>query len=125
MTPIAGALSAQQRAQVAGYFAGLLAAAPKAAGSAASAPVLVVRGDDKRSIQACVNCHGPQGIGDAAANPYLAGQNETYLANTLAEWKSGARHNDASGQMPAIAKQLTDAEVQALAAYYASLSPRR
>jgi cytochrome c553 len=124
MTPIAGALSTQQRTQVATYFAGLGGAAPaRAAASNANAPVLVVRGDDKRGIQACANCHGPQGIGDAAANPYLAGQGEQYLANALAQWKSGARHNDPSGQMPAIAKALTDAEAKAIVSYYASLPP--
>jgi cytochrome c553 len=122
MTPIAGALSAQQRTQVASYFAGLgNAGAANANAANAPVPVLVVRGDDKRGLQACANCHGPQGIGDAAANPYLAGQGEQYLTNALAEWKSGARHNDPSGQMPAIAKALSDAEVKTIASYYASL----
>jgi cytochrome c553 len=127
MTPIAGALSAQQRGQVAAYFAGLGNAAPPGASASsagnANAPALVVRGDDKRSIQACANCHGPQGIGDAAANPYLAGQGRQYLTNALAQWKSGGRHNDPSGQMPAIAKALTDAEVRTIVAYYAGLPP--
>lgn len=124
MTPIAGALSAQQRTQVAAYFASLGAASPENANAAAAnAPLLVVRGDDRRGIQACANCHGPQGIGDAAANPYLAGQGEQYLANALAEWKNGTRHNDPSGQMPAIAKALTDAEAKAIVTYYASLPP--
>src|SRR6202007_740509 len=50
------------------------------------------------------------------ANPYLAGQNEAYLANALAEWKNGTRHNDASGQMTAIAKQLTEAGANAIVA---------
>jgi cytochrome c553 len=124
MTPIASGLSADQRAQVAAYYAGLAtpgASSKPAAG--ANAPVLAVRGDDKRGIQSCANCHGPQGIGDAGANPYLAGQNATYLANALAAWKDGSRHNDASGQMPAIAKALTEAQAQAAIAYYASLPP--
>lgn len=124
MTPIAGALSAQQRGQVAGHFAQLGGTAPAHANAAdTNAPVLVVRGDDTRGVQACVNCHGPQGIGDAAANPYLAGQHETYLTNALAAWKDGTRHNDPSGQMPAIAKSLTDAEAKAIVAYYAGLPP--
>ena len=124
MTPIAGALSAQQRAQVAAYFAGLGGAAHASANAGgATAPALVPRGDDKRSIQACANCHGPQGIGDAASNPYLAGQGQQYLTNALAQWKSGTRHNDPSGQMPAIAKALTDAEVRTIVTYYAGLPP--
>jgi len=124
MTPIAGGLSADQREQVAAYYASLATAgATKKAASAANAPVLAVRGDDKRGIQSCANCHGPQGIGDAGPNPYLAGQNATYLANALAEWKDGSRHNDTSGQMPAIAKALNDADVKQLVAYFSSLPP--
>jgi cytochrome c553 len=124
MTPIAGAMSAQQRAQVAGFYAGLSAtgaAARTAAGT--PEPALVARGDEKRGVQACVNCHGPQGIGDGAATPYLAGQHEAYLAAALAAWKDGTRHNDPSGQMPAIAKALTDEEARSLSAYFAGQAP--
>ena len=122
MTPIAAGLSAEQRAQVAAYYAGL--ATPGASkASSAKAPVLAVRGDDKRGIQSCANCHGPQGIGDAGANPYLAGQNATYLANALAAWKTGSRHNDPRGQMPAIAKALNEAEAKQLVGYFAALPP--
>jgi cytochrome c553 len=122
MTPIAAGLSAEQRAQVAAYYAGLATPGTSKA-SNANAPVLAVRGDDKRGIQSCANCHGPQGIGDAGANPYLAGQHATYLANALAAWKDGSRHNDPSGQMPAIAKALTDAEAKQLVTYFASMPP--
>lgn len=128
MTPIAGALSAQQRAQVAGFYGNLAGAAPAGQQAAASAPatqepVLVARGDERRGLQGCANCHGPQGIGDAAATPYLAGQHEPYLVSTLAAWKDGTRHNDPSGQMPAIAKALTEPEARSLAAYFARLPP--
>jgi cytochrome c553 len=124
MTPIAAALDPQQRAAVAAFYASLSTpgAAPNAANkNAGSAPVLVTRGDDKRGLQACVNCHGVQGIGDAAANPYLAGQNATYLTNVMGEWRDGSRHNDPSGQMPLIAKALNDAETKQIAAYFSSL----
>jgi cytochrome c553 len=122
MTPIASALDPQQRAAVAAYYASLSTpSAATAANAPANAPVLVARRDDKRGIQACVNCHGPQGIGDAAANPYLAGQHAQYLANAIAEWKDGSRHNDPSGQMPLIAKALNDAESKQIASYFAAL----
>lgn len=122
MTPVAGALSVQQRSQVAAFFASLGAAATPPV-AAASAPAVVAHGDDRRGVQACMACHGPQGAGDAAAMPYLAGQNGTYLATALAAWKNGTRHNDASGRMPAMAKALTDEEVRDVVAYYASLPP--
>ena len=123
MTPIAAALDPQQRAAVAAFYASLSTpgAANAANKNAGNAPVLVVRGDDKRGLQACINCHGVQGIGDAAANPYLAGQNATYLANVMGEWRDGSRHNDPSGQMPLIAKALSDAETRQIAAYFSSL----
>jgi len=81
---------------------------------------LATVGDDKRRIQACNNCHGPDGVGEGAT-PYLAGQISQYLASALASWKIGARNTDPSGQMPAIAKALSDADIQALARYYAAL----
>jgi cytochrome c553 len=127
MSPIASALNAAQRSAAAAYYGSLGSASSATrannATSGSAAPVLAVRGDESKGIQSCANCHGPQGIGDAAANPYLAGQNATYLANALAAWKSGTRHNDPSGQMPAIAKALGDADVKALVAYFSALPP--
>ena len=76
-------------------------------------------GDENLRVQACANCHGPGGIGQAPAYPYLAGQASGYLLSALAEWKSGARETDPSGQMPLIAQKLGDADVRALVAYYA------
>ena len=112
MTPIAGALSARQRVQVASYLASLRVPAPPEAPASAPMPA-IVGGDAARNIPACASCHG-------ASAPELDGQNASYLASALASWKSGARHNDASGKMPAIAKALTDSEAMAIAAYYAA-----
>lgn len=123
MQPIAAALNDAQRQQVAAYYAGLGTPPGAAAKSPQREPVLATRGDDKRELQACVNCHAPQGIGDAAFNPYLAGQHASYLTAALAAWKSGDRNNDPSGQMPRIAKTLTDDDVRTLVQYYASLTP--
>ncbi len=120
MTPIAGALSVQQRRQVASYL-GTLAATPPGTAASAAAPAIAIRGDDARKIPACASCHGASANGTPTEGPELAGQGEAYLAAALASWKSGARHNDASGRMPVIAKSLTDAEAKALAAYYAAL----
>jgi cytochrome c553 len=122
MTQIAGALSAQQREQVAAFFASL-AAEPPANANTPPAPAIVAQGDGAHGVPACASCHGAQGQGDGAAIPALAGQNENYLATALAEWKDGTRHNDRGGQMPAIAKALTEAQAQAAIAYYASLPP--
>lgn len=124
MQPIAAAMNADQRRAAAAFYASLGPSPPASPAAAkASEPVLVARGDEGRHIQGCANCHGPQGIGDAADNPYLAGQHANYLAAAMAAWKSGERQDDPSGQMPAIAKALTDQEVRTLTAYYSGLPP--
>jgi cytochrome c553 len=126
MMPIAKGLSPEQIQAVAAYYAGLAAPAPKAATSAAPAAQALKRGaqlanvgDDKLGVQGCVNCHGPGGIGEPPAYPYLAGQHASYLTAALGEWKSGARNTDPSLQMNMIAKRLSDSDIAALAAYYA------
>lgn len=131
MAPIAQALNAQQRADVAAHYAALDAPpAPTAAGAkqqAASANaralVLTVHGDESLNVQACGNCHGPQGIGEPPTYPYLAGQHQSYLTAALKEWQDGSRNNDPSQQMPRIAKSLSESDVAAVAAYYAALPP--
>ena len=128
MTPIAKALSADQREAVARYYAGLAddaagtksAAAAKATGSA-RARALVTAGDEKRQVQACNNCHGPEGRGEPPTYPYLAGLSATYLTAALTEWKNGSRTSDPSGQMATIGKRLDDADIAALAQYFAAL----
>jgi cytochrome c553 len=126
MTPIAKAMNAQQIRDVSAWYTSLDApAAPPAGGKRAGAGpergrVLAVAGDESKHVQACANCHGPNGAGEPPTFPYLAGQHAGYLTAAMAEWKSGARKTDASMQMPAIAKALNDADVAAVAAYYAA-----
>lgn len=65
---------------------------------------------------ACFACHGLQGQGDGTgAFPRLTGQGAWYLYKQLKDYASGARPNDI---MSPIAKMLTDAEMEAVAAYY-------
>lgn len=132
MTPIAKALDGKEIDQVAAYYASLKAP-PQAAGAGSDvkatpaslkqAARLAAVGDDSRQLQACANCHGPGGVGEAPAIPWLAGQHPAYLANALREWRSGARKTDPSGQMPAIARKLTDTDIAGLAAWYGRLQP--
>jgi cytochrome c553 len=86
---------------------GMAAAAPDlGAGKAASAP--------------CQACHGAQGISVAPNFPNLAGQKAPYLMAQLKAFKSGARKNDI---MNAMAKQLSDQDIENLAAFWSSLPP--
>jgi cytochrome c553 len=130
MSPIAKAMTAQQRLDSSAWYASVDPA--KAAGAqpgAAAKPdaarqkralALANQGDDKLQVQACINCHGPNGAGEAPAYPYLAGQHAAYLTAAMAEWKSGARKTDPSGQMPTIAARLGEQDVAALASFYAA-----
>lgn len=124
MAPIAKGLSAQQMQTVSAYYAALEAPATKAAppsGQASKrAAQLANVGDEKISVQGCVNCHGPGGSGEPPLYPYLSGQHAGYLRAALGEWKSGARKTDPSMQMNMIANHLSDDDIAALSAYYAA-----
>jgi cytochrome c553 len=123
MGPIAKGLSREAREAAAQHYADLHAPTAAARSPApARGRELALVGDDKLRLQACANCHGPDGIGEPPV-PYLAGQQQKYLAAALAEWKSGARRSDPSGQMPHIGAQLNDADIHALSQYFASLTP--
>jgi cytochrome c553 len=129
MGPIAKALNPQQIRDVSAYYATLGAGA---APTPAPARVGAVSGSDRarkldsvgdgtRAVQACANCHGPGGTGEPPIYPYLSGQHASYLTAAMAQWKSGARKTDMSGQMPHIGRQLSDADVAALSAYYSAM----
>jgi cytochrome c553 len=137
MGPIAKALGAEQRADVAAYYASLPPDGGAAAqGGAASGNAKAMRtnaasgndrgrrlalaGDESKFVQACVNCHGPGGSGEGSVYPYIGGQHESYLVNALQEWRNGTRNTDPSGQMPLVAKSLSEADAKAVAAYYAA-----
>ena len=68
------------------------------------------------------NCHGPDGIGEAYATPYLAGQGSTYLERAIREWKSGPRKNDGGQQIVEVAARLDDKDIAAISAYSESLA---
>ena len=121
MSPIAKALSPDDIADVAAYFAGINAPfLPLKTADAA----LVKRGEElakvgsaERRIQNCDNCHGPDGAGEPPAIPYLAGQYAHYIAFTLQMWRQGFRKNSPDA-MGVIANKLDDQEIAAVAAYY-------
>jgi cytochrome c553 len=69
-------------------------------------------------IAACQACHGREGISESAEIPNLAGQKKDYLVKQLEAFRSGLRKNDL---MAAIAGQLGDAEIRALALAWSSL----
>ncbi len=86
-------------------------------------PVLVHRGDKKRTIKACNSCHGQNGEGGKNDMPRLIGQRKGYFASTLSDFKEGDRSNDIYSRMRDIAKELTDEEIDQLANYYSAIDP--
>ena len=121
MSPISKALSADEIADVAAYYASVDSQFPPFA--AADAAIvekgrqLARVGDAAKTVQGCNNCHGPDGAGATPAIPYLAGQYAQYISSQLQMWKRGMRNNSPESMAP-IAKQLDDQQIAAIAAYY-------
>ena len=66
----------------------------------------------------CAGCHGPGGNKPVAPpTPRLAGQAYDYLVEALTQYRSGARPDPI---MRAMAKGLSDAQIQAVARYYST-----
>jgi cytochrome c553 len=105
----ASKLTAEDINNYGAYFA--VQQAAKAGGDAA----LAQQGKDKATV--CLGCHGSSGEGNGQY-PRLAGQYPEYLAQQLAHYKNGTRKN---GAMEAIAGNLSEDDIKALAAYFGSL----
>lgn len=73
----------------------------------------------KKHLESCASCHGAEGLSPNDTWPNLAGQNAAYLVRILGAYKSGA---ETDVMMSPVAKTLSDADIQNLAAYYAGLS---
>jgi len=123
MTPIAKALSLtpDSIADAAAYYASqnapFLPLKPGDPALIAPGQGLAKIGSEKQQIQACDNCHGPVGAGEPPAIPYLAGQYAHYIQFTLQMWRQGFRKSSADS-MEVVAKQLSDQDIAAVAAYY-------
>jgi cytochrome c553 len=65
----------------------------------------------------CASCHGPTGISMSPIWPNLAGQKEQYLVKQIKAFRSGDREDPMMAPMVAA---LSDADIDNLAAYYAS-----
>jgi cytochrome c553 len=67
---------------------------------------------------ACTGCHGVNGVSSNPMWPNLAGQQEGYLVKQLQAFRDGVRDDPL---MTPMAKTLSDADIDNLAAYYSSL----
>ena len=67
---------------------------------------------------ACAVCHGPLGVATLPDAPNLAGQSAIYLVAQLKAYRGGTRQHEV---MSLMAKPLSDADIDNLAAWYSSL----
>jgi len=103
-------LSAQDMEDIAAWFASLPPGeADTVVGDAAAGP---------QKSQPCQACHGETGIAvDANLYPTIAGQYESYLKKALQDYRDGSRAN---ALMSAFATNLSDQDIEDLAAWFGS-----
>jgi len=110
MSPSAKELSDDDAANIAAYF-----------GSAKCVSALDVAKqatlESKAAAAKCVACHGADGNSANPSWPKLVGQSSAYLVNALKAYKGGGRKN---GMMAGIVKDLSDTDIEVVAAYYAN-----
>lgn len=125
MKPIATALSLADRNAMANYYAALpipaalVGAAVPTASDTSRGALLATRGKWSKGVPACVQCHGPGGVGVGASFPAIAGQPSGYLASQLQAWQKGTRKNDPLELMQHLSRSLTDAEIKAVSDWFA------
>ncbi|GGR78775.1 c-type cytochrome [Deinococcus sedimenti] len=136
MQGVASRLSDQDIVDIAAFFAGTAAAPaapatppatpPTTAPSATATPdgkALYLEGNPARDLLACAVCHGEDGSGaDAVGIPAIAGRSAASVLATLKEYHSmppvGIAYPDA---MRIAVKPLSDADMQAVSAFVATL----
>jgi cytochrome c553 len=72
----------------------------------------------REKAKVCEACHDPSGKVIDPSYPILAGQHESYLVKALADYRAGRRTNPVMAPMAA---NLSDQDIEDLAAFYASL----
>src|SRR6516225_8377585 len=83
----------------------------------------------KPGVFACGFCHRATGPG-VPENADLAGLPKSYIIQQMADYKTGARSTTLAGRTPPklmieLSKLTTDAEIEAAAAYFSALQPRK
>ncbi len=127
MVTFANMLDDQQILDVAEYF-DQMAVTPGQGGDEADEALLArgqqlaERGDWNAYIVSCQSCHGPGGNGVGSTFPGVASQHAGYISTQLMAWKNGTRSNDPQNLMGAIAKRMSDNDIQAVSAWYATQS---
>jgi cytochrome c553 len=70
------------------------------------------------ALGGCITCHGANGLSTLPNAPHLAGQPVIYLAEQMKAYRSGKRAHEVMG---VIAKPMSDADIDAVSAWYAAI----
>jgi cytochrome c553 len=140
MEPLAAALSAERRTELAAAYAampltatpaiGLASAEPAAgegadavpAGDAGQGRRIAEEGVPERNVPACLGCHSGE---RSPQFPRLAGLSAAYIAEQLRLFRAGVRGATTHGAiMQTVARRLPEEDVDAVADYLGRLGPR-
>lgn len=105
MTIVAKSLTDQQILDLAAWYSG-------------HAITATLTNDAADAPEACVACHGADGIALIPDAPNLAGETNIYIDTQLKAFRTGKRVNEV---MSPIAQPLTDAEIRAVADWYSQV----
>ena len=126
MEPVAAALGPDEMRGLAEYYASRPPArSPEPVrGDVELGRRIALEGLPNQLVPACVSCHAPDGAARNPAYPRLEGQYAGYLHLQLTLFKERTRGGSPWHHiMERVAGQLSDEEMRAVAAYFASLPP--
>jgi cytochrome c553 len=117
MGAMAKALSERDVNDLAAYYTSLPKARTAPTTYDESLPALIRVGAPMRNIAPCISCHG--GVDQKLGAPWIEGMPKEYLVEQLRAFRAGERGNDIEAQMRAVARTLSDPEIDAVAIFYA------
>lgn len=136
MLGFASALSAQDMRDVGAYFAtqkvlagigddSVIKEGPNQGKKYYQVGERIYRGGKADGTPSCIACHGPTGRGiPGPTYPAIGGQHASYTVAKLAAFKTGTiwgKEDQSNAVMKAVAKNLSDEEIQGLATYLQGL----
>jgi len=81
---------------------------------------IVNHGIPEKTVAACRSCHDYNGRGVEPMFPAIGQQKYTYIVAQLKQWRDGSRTNDAQAIMRNVAKNMSDEDINNVAAYLSS-----
>jgi len=123
MSPMAMIVTDEDAADLAAYFSSQKVRGGETDPAKLALGQRVYRaGNVQKGVMACAGCHGPTGLGNPLAGyALIQGQHSVYVANQLRAYKAGTRTTDPNQMMRNMAAQLSDEEIEAVAAYVQGL----